>query len=87
MSNNSSIKLYTEDQMRKIFRLGYRTAVTDEINEDFTIDYFRPIELPTDEEIHTESIKVNGNTIFNFDEVSFRYGAKYVIDKISGGNK
>lgn len=82
MSNNSSIKLYTEDQMRKIFRLGYCTAVTDEINEDFTIDYFRPIELPTDEEIWNEGDKEDNNG----KHYAFTRGAKWMRDKI-GGNK
>lgn len=43
------------------------------------------IKLPTDEEIERESLEENNDDLSPAEE--FKRGAKYVIDKIQGGNK
>ena len=81
MSNNKqSMKLYTERQMKEMFRMG----LANSINEDGALGQFSPIELPSDEEIRNISIKhyVNKSACFYFE-----IGAKWMRDKIQGGNK
>ena len=52
MSNNKQImKLYTERQMKEMFRMG----LANSINEDGALGQFAPIELPSDEEMDRES--------------------------------
>ena len=76
MSNNKQImKLYTEEQVNK--------AMLDYIQGISRFDIFNsltPIELPSDEEIEKEALKSDF-------EYTFRNGAKWLRDKIQGGNK
>lgn len=76
------MKLYTERQMREMFRMGLNRSV----NEDGALYQFAPIELPSDEEIK-EQPKYWGRLY----KVGFVDGKKwfyqYLHDKIQGGNK
>ena len=79
------MKLYTEEQVRKAIAVGYDWCHQKHIPDDWMIDNFinslTPIELPTDEEIVNKALEIQwSNTLF-------KDGAKYVIDKIKGGNK
>ena len=78
MSNNKqSMKLYTEEQLidaiNKSFLIEYPSTGNDILNQ------LTPIELPSDEEIQKESLKSDF-------EYTFRNGAKWMRDKIKGGN-
>ena len=85
MSNNKqSMKLYTERQMKEMFRMG----LANSINEDGALGQFAPIELPSDEGIK----KIMELDDMEFDEfdpyhLSHLDGAKWMRDKIQGGNK
>ena len=85
------MKLYTELQVRNAIELARDThqeglpyLETDEY--DYSVDEIvnyslTPIELPSDEEIDTASLMISK------DRKEFLMGAKYIIDKIQGGNK
>ena len=82
MSNNEqSMKLYTEEEMRKAFHCG-RLYLGREGDTNFYhfIDKLTPIKLPSDEEIE------NLDTFLISDVDSFIRGAKWMRDKIQGGN-
>ena len=85
MSNNKqSMKLYTTDQIIDIFeKYGNMSA----INARNIIDLSESIELPSDEEIK----KIMELDDMEFDEfdpyhLSHLDGAKWMRDKIQGGN-
>lgn len=78
MSNDKTMKLYTEEQIRKAImiaenkKIPFTTIVTE---------YLTPIELPSDEEIVDKALEIQwSNTLF-------QDGAKWMRDKIQGGNK
>ena len=80
MSNNKqNMKLYTEEQMRKALRTYF--DLSKFLTESDVIKEFTPIELPSDEEVHKQAINYSG-----FDN-EFEAGAKWMRDKIQGGNK
>ena len=59
MSNNKqSMKLYTERQMKEMFRMG----LAQSINEDGALYQFAAIEPPSDEEIYINA-NVNSENI------------------------
>jgi hypothetical protein len=71
------MKLYTEEQVRLAmdFARGHNKMTDSQF-----IDLLTPIELPSDEEIVNKALEIQwSNTLF-------QDGAKYVIDKIQGGN-
>jgi len=70
------MKLYTEEQVIRAIELSFGRS------EDEVLAGLTPIELPSDEEIEREAIDEN---IYN--NLQFRKGAKWVINKIQGGNK
>jgi len=77
------MKLYTEADLKKVISIyseEYKTS-TDEILKELNLT---PIELPTDEEIEKEASVRHYGT--NFKHV-FASGAKWMRDKIQGGNK
>ena len=84
MSNNKqSMKLYTEEQVNKVWKAGQKywetsgaSTTLEELLEQLT-----PIELPSDEEIDK-----NGYHDKDRDDI-FKEGAKFVLNKIQGGNK
>ena len=72
------MKLYTEADLKKIISIyseEYKTS-TDEILKELNLT---PIELPSDEEIDYAETQMPMNT--------FEVGAKWMRDKIQGGNK
>ena len=80
MSNNKqTMKLYTEEEVFKAIQMAdkYHYLITSE--ECDIINSLTPIELPSDEEIQKESLKSDF-------EYTFRNGAKWMRDKIQGGN-
>ena len=87
MSNNKlSIKLYTEEQVKEM--------IDDAQNGiDGYYDIFKkhtPIQLPSDEEIREERLLQFPDSEYANranDRLAFYCGAKYVINKILGGNK
>ncbi len=82
MSNNKqSMKLYTEEQVRLAmdFARGHNKMTDSQF-----IDLLIPIELPSDEEI--KEISRDKSRLIYDEETNFQLGAKYVIDKIQGGN-
>ncbi len=94
MSNNKQImKLYTEEQMHTVMLLAlgrYQIHSNKEVlkeNQDL-IDSLTPIELPSDEEIdeYVKSTGYYGHCTHEYHE-GIQEGAKYVINKIQGGNK
>ena len=84
------MKLYTERQMKEMFRMG----LANSINEDGALGQFAPIELPSDEEIDEETLEETALSFLPHSEVEhdtcfiigFEFGFKYVLNKIQGGN-
>jgi hypothetical protein len=68
------MKLYTEEQLKQIFVTHY--FITDKELEDLT-----PIELPSDEGI------VKDSKYKSLSGIGWIEGAKWMRDKIQGGNK
>lgn len=82
-------KLYTEEQVREAYLSGmYVTVSFEEVLQRLT-----PIELPTDEEIKKEAkdnCEYNQYSLRQFDSKfidTFIDGAKWMRDKIQGGDK
>ena len=81
VQNHIPMKLYTEEQLKQIFVTHY--FITDKELEELT-----PIELPSDEEIKQESDEFELNSKVSLGmHISFEHGAKWMRDKIQGGNK
>ena len=79
MSNNKqSMKLYTEEQVKQMIEKSRETGLTAE----FFILTTPPIELPSDEEIN----KRKGFEYPANQQDAFEEGAKWMRDKIQGGN-
>jgi hypothetical protein len=87
------MKLYTEEQVREIIE---RAELNQHLTYGDVLDGIFPIELPSDEDLgdmrkaYIEHI----NTIVHADlerdgylNVGFHQGAKWMRDKIQGGNK
>lgn len=72
------MKVYTEEQVRDMLK---STHIHTDNDVDMILPQFTPIELPSDEEIYKEAYKKR-EMVF-----SFISGAKFVINKIQGGNK
>jgi hypothetical protein len=79
------MKLYTEEQVREILKKAFWQDFNDGDTEDNLINELAPIELPTDKEIDNEFAPANEI----IDEVTYMFieGAKWMRDKIQGGNK
>ena len=79
------MKLYTEEQVRQAmdFARGHHRMSDTQFIETLT-----PIELPSDEEIkeYVKSTGYYGHCTHEYHE-GIEEGAKYVINKIQGGNK
>ena len=81
------MKLYTEEQVKKIQQAilcNHKNAIMD---ENYWLNVTKPIELPSDEGIK----KIMELDDMEFDEfdpyhVSHLDGAKWMRDKIQGGN-
>jgi hypothetical protein len=71
------MKLYTEEEIKRLLKEQI-------IFDDDDFDKLTPIELPSDEEIDGVISQINGE-IDEFDW-GFLKGAKWMRDKIQGGN-
>lgn len=93
MSNNKqSMKLYTEEQVRQVFVKAQTLDCNGCILYDFFDEIFddgdiTPIQLPSDEEIRKWAEMQSLGEPTGAEEFGRIYGAKFVIDKIQGGNK
>jgi hypothetical protein len=71
------MKLYTEEEIIRAIELSDGRSI-DEVLAGLT-----PIELPSDDEIISE----NQLSEFNSEDVAYYNGAKWMRNKIQGGNK
>lgn len=81
----TAVKLYTEEQLLNTVEAirNYLKNYPEKFHESMIKKHLMnlaPIELPSDEEIQKESLKSDF-------EYTFRNGAKWMRDKIEGGNK
>ncbi len=84
------MKLYTEEQVRQSLMKHQNAAMLLSIEQiDYLIEEITPIELPSDEEISEESPYVPDDASIDFwsHKEGFVDGAKWMRDKIQGGNK
>lgn len=72
------MKLYTQEQLERGMDLANRNVSKKSIIESLT-----PIELPT----HDEIWEAGNNEELNSKQHAFVRGAKWMRDKIQGGNK
>jgi hypothetical protein len=82
MTNNkqqTAVKLYTEEQVKKMLDLARFTYNS----EDKILLSQIPIELPSDEEIWDKA----DEELSSVRHYAFMRGAKWMRDKIQGGNK
>jgi hypothetical protein len=75
------MKLYTEEEIIRAIELSDCRSI-DEVLAGLT-----PIELPSDEEIDKEAFQVPYDNARGFYDLQFIKGAKWMRDKIQGGNK
>jgi hypothetical protein len=73
--------LYTEEEVRKAIELSDGRSI-DEVLAGLT-----PIEIPSDEEIDKEAFQVPYDNTRGFYDLQFIKGAKWMRNKIQGGNK
>ena len=80
------MKLYTEEQVRKAINDAYWCCSKLEV--ECVFDKLTPIELPSDDEIDEESPYVPNDASIDFwaHKEGFLDGAKWMRDKIQGGN-
>jgi hypothetical protein len=75
------MKLYTEEEIIRAIELSDGRSI-DEVLAALT-----PIELPSNKEIEKKSFQVPYDNTKNFYDLQFIKGAKWMRDKIEGGNK
>ena len=75
------MKLYTEEQVK---RAMIEARLSPWLKTDFLLQDFTPIELPSDEEIENFSLK---EYYYDDKREGFVHGAKWMRDKIQGGNQ
>ena len=87
------MKLYTEEQVHSamLLALGRHGIYIPNKHYQDLIDLLTPIELPSDEEINEVAMVVYGFDARDIKDVleykAFKRGAKWMRDKIQGGNK
>jgi hypothetical protein len=86
------MKLFTEEQVKhaiQMARASQNLFTTPFIYDKYEIlEQLTPIELPSDEEIKDASLEgVDGGHYDISPAEEFQRGAKFVINKIQGGNK
>ena len=96
MTNNkqqTAVKLYTEEQVRKAIELsrdthpqgmGYVVKDVYDYSMDEVVDLLTHIELPSDEEIDEKAFQVPYDNTKDFYDLQFIKGAKWMRDKIKG---
>ena len=78
------MKLYTEEQVKTML---IKTDKFTPVVIDYLMDELTPIELPSNKEIEDKSFQVPYDNTKNFYDLQFIKGAKWMRDKIQGGNK
>jgi hypothetical protein len=81
------MKLYTEEQVKQIQQAilcNHKDAI---MYANYCLSVTTPIELPSDEEIDKEGFQVPYDNTRGFYDLQFIKGAKWMRDKIQGGNK
>ena len=85
------MKLYTEEQVREIYFKGLhngRLHIEGECSDE--IESLTPIQLPSDDEIWDRADEIWGRAESEQSDVrhlAFMQSAKWMRDKIQGGNK
>jgi hypothetical protein len=84
------MKLYTEKEVINATTKVFLESITfEDVNE--VMRGLTPIELPSDEEISKESMDLYGVNSTHINDIlqykAFKRGAKWMRDKIQGGNK
>ena len=84
------MKLYTEEQLHKLI-IKYRQNLTEFSLSKPTvqnlIDELTPVTLPTDEEIENNAYSDRQVDYWEHEQqIGFERGAKWMRDKIKGGN-
>ena len=89
MSNNKqSMKLYTEEQVRKMLMICHDSDLYEHIStSDDILETQTPIKLPSDEEIRKWAEIQSLGEPTGAEEFGRIYGAIWMRDKIQGGNK
>jgi len=79
------MKLYTEEQVRSIIQKA-RSNEDNWYSDNYLLAEQNPIELPSDEEIEASKFPLNSpeQELWNG---GYEDGAKWMRDKIQGGNK
>jgi hypothetical protein len=86
------MKLYTEEHLKLFYQLGKFDGIARRENDvEEEIKNHLPIELPSDEEISEESMDLYGKLSAKITDVlqykAFKRGAKWMRDKIQGGEQ
>ena len=78
------MKLYTEEQMLKVWRAGQKYWETSGASITFEelLEHEKPIELPSDEEMEKEAFKIPFNNTNEFYDKSFIKNAKWMKEQI-----
>jgi len=95
MTNNkqqTAVKLYTEEHLKLFYQLGKFDGIARrETDVEEEIKNHLPIELPSDEEIEKESFDLYANhsryLLHLRQYKAFKRGAKWMRDKIQGGEQ
>ena len=88
MSNKKSIKIYTEQEVRKAIKMADKPRYLLEFEENEIISKLTPIELPSDEEVVAKSKEEPDNSDIEMAaRIGYVAGLKWMRDKIQGGNK
>jgi hypothetical protein len=78
------MKLYTEEQMRVVYNLGFSDSNNNfGRKEDETINFFTPIELPSDDEMANASNHCKDGQV----KVGFLRGVLWYQEKILKQNQ
>jgi hypothetical protein len=79
------MKLYTEEEVLKVLNMVSKLYKPLTVNQ--TIEHLTPIELPSDEEIDEKAFQVPYDNTKDFYDLQFIKGAKWMRDKIRGGEQ
>ena len=79
------MKLYTEKEVRDAIDMA-REGVRSKDGIIDTLNFIKPIELPSDEEIEDSKFPLNSPEQELYND-GWEEGAKWMRDKIIGGNK
>ena len=82
------MKLYTEEQVKEIYFKGLhngRLHIEGKCSDE--IELLTPIQLPSDEEIDEKAFQVPYDNTKDFYDLQFIKGAKWMRDKIQGGEQ